>query len=65
MELEWFRSIILLHWRAIQPGTGAGGIQFEVFRHEEDFASTYNLQMYKYDHRQESAGRARFGFFEL
>ena len=30
------------------PVPEQGGIQFEVFRHEEDFTSTYNLQMYKY-----------------
>lgn len=42
-----------------------GGIQFEVFRHEEDFTSTYNLQMYKYDHETGKALEgARFGFFE-
>ena len=38
------------------PVPEQGGIQFEVFRHEEDFTSTYNLQMYKYDHE---TGKAR------
>ena len=47
------------------PVPEQGGIQFEVFRHEEDFASTYNLQMYKYDHETGKALEgARFGFFE-
>ena len=26
------------------------GLEFKVYRHEEDFTSTYNVQMYKYDH---------------
>ena len=48
------------------PMPEQGGIQFEVFRHEEDFTSTYNLQMYKYDHETGKALEgARFGFFEL
>ena len=47
------------------PVPEQGGIQFEVFRHEEDFTSTYNLQMYKYDHETGKALEgARFGFFE-
>ena len=47
------------------PVPEQGGIQFEVFRHEEDFTSTYNLQMYKYDHETGKALKgARFGFFE-
>lgn len=27
-----------------------GSVDFRVYRHEEDFTSTYNLQLYKYDH---------------
>ena len=47
------------------PVPEQGGIRFEVFRHEEDFTSTYNLQMYKYDHETGKALEgARFGFFE-
>ena len=47
------------------PVPEQGGIQFEVFRHEEDFTSTYNLQMYKYDHETGKALEgSRFGFFE-
>ena len=47
------------------PVPEQGGIQFEVFRHEEDFTSTYNLQMYKYDYETGKALEgARFGFFE-
>ncbi len=49
----------------LTPVPEQGGIQFEVFRHEEDFTSTYNLQMYKYDHETGKALEgARFGFFE-
>ena len=47
------------------PVPEQGGIQFEVFRHEEDFTSTYNLQMYKDDHETGKALEgSRFGFFE-
>ena len=47
------------------PTPEQGGIEFKVFRHEEDFTSTYNLQMYKYDHETGQALEgARFGFFE-
>lgn len=28
----------------------SGSIQFKVYRHEEDMKSTYNVQLYKYDH---------------
>lgn len=28
----------------------SGSIEFEVYRHEEDMRSTYNVQLYKYDH---------------
>ncbi|MDD3252935.1 MAG: SpaA isopeptide-forming pilin-related protein [Lachnospiraceae bacterium] len=34
---------------AVIPG-GEGGLAFQIYRHEEDFTSTYNLQMFKYDH---------------
>ena len=30
--------------------TDDGGIKFVVYHHEEDFTSTYNVQLYKYDH---------------
>lgn len=30
--------------------TESGTIQFQVYRHEEDMESTYNVQLYKYDH---------------
>lgn len=30
--------------------TESGSIQFKVYRHEEDMKSTYNVQLYKYDH---------------
>ena len=32
------------------PESGGGSIQFKVYRHEEDFTSTYNVQLEKYDH---------------
>ena len=32
------------------PSLDEGGIQFKVYRHAEDITSTYNVQMYKYDH---------------
>ena len=32
------------------PSLDEGGIQFKVYRHAEDMTSTYNVQMYKYDH---------------
>ena len=35
-----------------EPAVSAagGGITFQVFRHEEEFKSTYNTQLYKYDY---------------
>lgn len=35
------------------PTTGSperGSLEFQVYRHEEDMESTYNVQLYKYDH---------------
>ena len=41
------------------------GITFQVFRHEEDFKSTYNVQLYKYDHETgKPLENARFVLFE-
>lgn len=35
----------------VPAGSPEGGsIQFQVYRHEEDMQSTYNVQLYKYDH---------------
>lgn len=31
------------------PIPGDGGINFKVYRHEEDMSSNYNIQLYKYD----------------
>lgn len=36
---------------AVSGGTGqGGGMAFEVYRHEEDWTSTYNVRLRKYDH---------------
>ncbi|MBP3927763.1 MAG: hypothetical protein J6D13_11420, partial [Clostridium sp.] len=44
---------------------GDGQIEFEVFRHEEDFTSHYNLQLYKYDYETGKAlSGARFALYE-
>lgn len=32
------------------PGVSSGDLEFKVYRHEEDITSTYNVQLYKYDH---------------
>lgn len=31
-------------------GITSGSLEFQVYRHEEDMESTYNVQLYKYDH---------------
>lgn len=31
-------------------GSATGTLQFQVYRHEEDMESTYNVQLFKYDH---------------
>lgn len=42
-----------------------GEIAFQVFRHEEDFTSTYNVQLYKYDYETgQPLENARFALFE-
>lgn len=44
---------------------GDGSIEFEIFRHEEDFRSHYNLQLYKYDSETGKAlSGARFALYE-
>ncbi len=44
---------------------GQPQLTFRVFRHEEEFTSTYNLQLYKYDHETgEPLEGARFGLYE-
>ena len=41
------------------------GITFQVFRHEEDFSSNYNVQLYKYDYETGNPlESARFVLFE-
>ncbi len=47
------------------PAAGSGGLEFEVFRHEEDVTSHYNLQLYKYDYETgEPLEGARFALYE-
>lgn len=46
-------------------GSAGSGITFRVFRHEEDFKSTYNTQLYKYDSETgKPLENARFMLFE-
>lgn len=49
------------------PTTASGGgeITFQVFRHEEDFTSHYNVQLYKYDYETgKPLENARFVLYE-
>ena len=47
------------------PGSEVAEPIFHVFRHAEDFTSTYNVQMYKYDHETgEPLSGARFVLYE-
>ena len=47
------------------PIAGNAGITFQVFRHEEEFTSNYNVQLYKYDHETgEPLEGSRFALFE-
>ena len=49
---------------AVTGGAG-GGVNFEVYRHEEDFTSAYNLQMVKYDHETgQTLENAVFNLYE-
>lgn len=46
MQESYYASI-----GGVSAGSPEGGsIQFQVYRHEEDMQSTYNVQLYKYDH---------------
>ena len=46
-------------------GSEGAELAFNVFRHAEDFVSTYNVQMYKYDHETgEPLEGARFVLYE-
>lgn len=50
-----------------EPAVSASGgaITFQVFRHEEEFKSTYNTQLYKYDYETgQPLENARFVLFE-
>ena len=70
-RLVWMEiAMVPVNYYASLSGTSGttpekGQITFEVFRHEEDFISTYNLQMYKYDHETGKALEgSQFALFE-
>ena len=46
-------------------GDGQARITFRVYRHEEEFTGTYNVQLYKYDHETgEALKGSRFALYE-
>lgn len=48
-----------------QAVAGNGGMEFEVYRHEEDWTSTYNVRLRKYDHETGKAlENAVFSLYE-
>ena len=47
------------------PGEAEGNVVFHVFRHAEDFTSTYNVQLFKFDHETgKPLEHARFVLYE-
>ena len=69
--MDWLEidTVPIVFYSALagEPAVSAagGGITFQVFRHEEEFKSTYNTQLYKYDYETgQPLENARFVLFE-
>lgn len=46
-------------------GSGGGYVNFQAYRHAEDFTATYNVQLYKYDHETgKPLEGAKFALYE-
>lgn len=50
VELEEIPISYYASLTGIPAGSMKGSMEFQCYRHEEDFTSSYNLQLYKYDH---------------